>query len=165
MDIKHVIHDNYLNEVDYKNLTTIMMKDKFPWLFKDTVASHLDKDNLHFYWSHSFFTQASGISSPFFNILLPILNKLKVKALIRIKANLYSNQGKIVEHEKHIDFNFEHKGALFSLNTCNGFTTLKDGTKIQSVGNRMLCFDPSISHHSSTCTDTNVRVNINFNYF
>jgi len=165
MDIKHVIHDNYLNEGDHKNLKKLMMKETFPWSFKDTVASPFDKDKLHFYWTHIFFTQSSGITSPFFNMLLPILNKLEVKALIRVKANLYSNQGKIIEHKKHFDFVFEHKGALFSLNTCNGFTTLNDGTKIKSVGNRILLFDPSIPHHSSTCTDENIRVNININYF
>ena len=82
-----------------------------------------------------------------------------------MRANLYSNQGKIIEHANHIDYSFKHKGALFSLNTCDGFTVLKDGTKIQSVANRILLFDPSQPHHSSTCTDAKIRCNININYF
>ena len=28
MNIKHIIHDNYLDEVDYKNLTNMMMKEE-----------------------------------------------------------------------------------------------------------------------------------------
>ena len=88
-----------------------------------------------------------------------------VKALIRAKANLYSNQSKIIEHDIHTDYPFKHKGVLFSLNTCNGFTEFEDKTKIQSVENRAIFFDPSLPHHSSTCTDAPTRVNINFNYF
>jgi len=165
MDIKHTIQDNYLNETDHKNLKNIMLGEDFPWYFTDKVASVDEQRNFHFYWSHVFFTQHGGVTSSFLNILNPILKKLKLKALIRIKANLYSSQGKIVEHEKHADYPFKHKAALFSLNTCNGFTTLAHNTKIKSVKNRMLFFDGSKPHHSSTSTDTSVRANINFNYF
>ena len=141
------------------------MGGKFPWYFKSGVVTLKEKDSSHCYWVHFFFSREDGISSPFFKILEPILKKLKVKALMRIKANLYTNQGEIKEHQKHVDFPFKHKGAIFYLNTCNGFTTLADGTKIESVGNRILLFNPSIPHHSSTCTDENTRVNININYF
>ena len=165
MDIKHIVQDNYLNETDYKNLKNIMLGGDFPWYFNDKVADMNDQDKFHFYWTHTFFKQDGGVTSSFYKILDPILKKLKFKALIRIKANLFSNQGKIVEHEDHSDFPFAHKGALFSLNTCNGSTILKNNTKISSIANRMLLFDPSIPHRSSTCTDENTRVNININYF
>jgi len=166
MDIKHTVQDNYLNETDYKGLKkAIMLETNFPWYFTEKVAGMNDQREFYFYWAHIFFTQHGGVTSPFLNILSPILKKLKLKALIRVKANLYSNQGKIVEHENHVDFPFKHKTALFSLNTCNGFTVLAHNTKIKSVGNRMLFFDASKPHHSSTCTDENVRVNITFNYF
>ena len=164
-DIQHTIQDNYLNETDYKNIKNTMLRRDFAWYFINTVASLHDKNQFHYFFSHVFFMREDGITSPFFKILAPIINKLKFKALIRVKANLYSNQNKIEEHEKHVDYSFKHKAALFSLNTCNGFTTLNDGTKIKSVGNRMLLFDASLPHHSSTCTDTMARININFNYF
>jgi hypothetical protein len=163
--IQYTIQDNYLNETDYKNIKNVMLGGDFSWHFFDTVASFNDQRKFHFFWTHVFFVQNAGVTSPLFKILNPILKKIKFKALIRVKANLYSNQGKIEEHQKHVDYPFKHKAALFSLNTCNGFTTLNDGTKIKSVGNRMLFFDPSIPHHSSTCTDASVRANINFNYF
>ena len=50
------------------------------------------------------------------------------------------------------------------MNTCNGFTILDDGTKIDSIENRALLFDPSKLHHSTTCTDEKVRINIILNY-
>jgi LmbE family N-acetylglucosaminyl deacetylase len=39
------------------------------------------------------------------------------------------------------------------------------GAEIKSIENRVLLFDPSTEHHSTTCTDQKVRININFNYF
>ena len=59
---------------------------------------------------------------------------------------------------------FPHKGAIFYINTNNGFTVLEDGTEIASVSNRLLLFNPSEPHHSTSCTDVKRRVNINFNY-
>ena len=166
MDIKYTIKDNFLDQVDFENIKNSMLGDNFPWYFSEGVSSsETEKHKDHFYWTHGFFMQDRGVLSPAYKILVPFLKKLSHKALIRIKANLYSNQGKIVEHENHSDYPFKHKGAIFSLNTCNGYTTLKDNTKIRSVANRLLMFDPSQPHHSSTCTDAQIRCNINVNYF
>ena len=164
MDLKYIIKDNFLSQADFENITKVMLGHKFPWFFQDGVA-YRGKHDTHFCWTHVFFRQEEGIVSSAYKILDPLLKKLKVKALIRIKANLFSNQGKMVQHENHTDFPFKHKGALFSLNTCDGFTTLKDNTKIKSVANRMLLFDTSVTHHSSTCTDAKIRCNLNINYF
>ena len=163
MDIKYIVKDNFLNRIDFENLKNLVMGETFPWYFKDYV-SYDGKQEAHFFWSHMFYIESKAIS-PFVKLLDPLFKKLEIKALIRARANLYSNQGKIIEHEKHTDFPFKHKGALFSLNTCDGFTVLEDGTKIQSVANRILLFDPSQPHHSSTCTDAKIRCNININYF
>ena len=163
MDIKYIVEDNFLDQIDFENLKNLVLGEAFPWYFKDYVA-HTGKHEVHFFWSHMFYIESKAIS-PFVKLLDPLFKKLETKALIRARANLYSNQGKIIEHEKHTDFPFKHKGALFSLNTCDGFTVLEDGTKIQSVANQILLFDASQPHHSSTCTDAKIRCNININYF
>lgn len=54
---------------------------------------------------------------------------------------------------------------IFYLNTNDGFTILNGETKINSVENRILLFDPSELHSSTTCTNDKCRVNVNFNYF
>ena len=164
MDIKHTIKDNFLNKTEHENLKNIMLSNQFPWFFQEGVAQ-TKKYDFQFYWTHVFFKPDQGVTSDFYKILDPILKKLKFKALIRIKANLYSNLGKMEEHQDHVDFPFKHEGALFALNTCNGFTVLKDNTKIKSIANRLLLFDPSQPHRSTTCTDAKVRCNININYF
>ena len=165
MDIKYTVHDNFLNQADFESITKEMFGDFFPWYFHNTVSFKKDKNESHFFWTHIFFEQGKGITSDYYKMLNPLMKKLNIKALIRIKANLYSNQGKIEEHQAHQDYNYKHKGALFSLNTTNGYTTFADKSKVQGVANRMVLFDPSKPHFSSTVTDVNVRVNIVFNYF
>ena len=103
--------------------------------------------------------------SPLYNNIAPHIESLNIKSLIRIKINMYPNTQETYEHGMHTDFPFPHIAALLSINTCNGYTKLEDGTKIDSVENRMLIFDASKDHCSSTCTDQPVRVNININYF
>ena len=84
--------------------------------------------------------------------------------MIRSKCNLYTKTEKLFEHKLHTDMPFPHKGFLFYVNTNNGFTILEDGTKVESIANRALFFDSSKSHKSTTCTDEDIRVNININY-
>ena len=78
---------------------------------------------------------------------------------------MYPNTETLKEHGIHIDYSFPHKAGILSINTCDGYTKLEDGTKIDSVANRMLLFDASNPHNSSTTTNQPVRVNININYF
>jgi hypothetical protein len=80
------------------------------------------------------------------------------------KANLFPSTEELKENAFHIDTDIPHKGALFYINTCNGFTILEDGTRIESVSNRMLLFDSAKPHASTNCTDQPSRINININY-
>ena len=65
----------------------------------------------------------------------------------------------------HIDYDYVHTAAIFSLNSCDGFTMLEDGTRIDSKANRMLIFEGSQLHGSTTTTDSWARCNININFF
>ena len=86
------------------------------------------------------------------------------KTMIRIKINAYPYTNTVKEHEEHIDFDYEHIGAVFSLNSCDGYTKLADGTKVESVANRIVFFDASKKHHSTTTSNAKLRYNINFNF-
>ncbi len=114
--------------------------------------------------THVFYSN-SVPKSEFFNELVPLLQKLGARCLIRIKGNLYPNTEILHEHPMHFDYKFCHSGAILSLNTCDGYTKLKDGTKIESVANRMVIFPANIKHTGTTCSDEKRRVVINFNYF
>jgi|TARA_B100000424_G_scaffold172637_1_gene133094 hypothetical protein len=158
--------DNFLPEQEFNHIAGIIMGKQFAWHFLEDVAEkNVKVDNVpHFYLYHMLF-EFWRPGSNFFSIIEPLLMKLQPKALIRIKCNLYQATPEIIKHGEHADFDWKHKGALYSLNTCNGATILEDGTKIDSVANRMLLFDSSRPHNSTTCTDQPARFNININYF
>ena len=117
-----------------------------------------------FYLIHLLYNQT--LTSPYASKIIPPIEKLlDYKTLIRMKINMFPNTEKLHEHGMHTDFDYSHKAAIFSINTCDGYTKLEDGTKIDSVANRMLLFDASKLHSSTTTTNQTVRVNININYF
>ena len=88
----------------------------------------------------------------------------EIKALIRIKINFYPYTKVVEEHAQHRDYLYSHKGAILSLNTCDGFTRMPNGDKIDSVENRIVFFDPVEYHNSSTTSNQKGRYNINFNW-
>lgn len=157
--------DNYLPEEEFVELQKLFLSNNFPWYFSANVATTQDK-GLHFYMIHRFYKEHQWMSR-YNDVINPFLHKLKTKlrGIIRIKANLYPWSSELFVHPAHFDFEYPHQAAIFSINTNNGYTALEDGSKVKSVANRMLFFDGSRPHSSTTCTDAKARINIGFNYF
>ena len=168
--MQYKIIDNFLPEEQFKGLYNLITNPtNFNWFLNQSVATEKDNNKNHFYFTHVFYDESVPYSDHF-KELRPVWDALekhnhKLKGLLRSKCNLYPKTHTVEEHEMHKDFPFEHKGGLFSLNTCNGYTLLEDGTKINSIANRMLIFDASKNHASTTCSNENIRLNINFNFF
>ena len=164
MDYK--IIDNALSKNDAEYIKNAMMGSEFPWFYSSTVAWDNDeKDLSQYYFTHSFYRQDSWNSPWGEKILPPILSILQPKSLIRIKGNFYPKSNINVANNVHKDLPFSHRGAIYYVNSNDGFTVLEDGTKIESIENRILLFDPSLDHNSTNCTDQHGRVNINLNFF
>ena len=168
------IHDNFLTDQYVKHLQSMFFDQNFPWSYspfvgytgQETKLSKEETDN-HLYFIHRIYDNLRPIESPPFQVfdqLLPILDALEVRSLIRIRALLYVNQGKIIKHETHKDAPYPIKAALLYLNDNNGYTGFADGTKIESVANRVALFDGSLDHHSTTPTNCKDRIVININY-
>ena len=163
------IIDDFLPWPEFRGLRNIFYNDKkFSWVHNRSVAYETDKNsNWNWYGTHMFYENHKPVSK-YYDFLGPLLDLMHLKcglhALYRIKANFYPWTETLKEHPWHIDYNFPHKGALLSMNTCDGYTAFEDGTKVESVENRMLLFDPRVKHHSTTTTDAKGRYNINFNY-
>jgi hypothetical protein len=158
--MKYEIIDNFLPTEEFIKIKNLMLGSDFPWYYNNGVSHEQDS----FYFTHKFFDNHC-IASGQFDLLYPVFKKLNLKFLMRVKGNFYPKTLEIKEHGKHVDYKFSHNGFILYINTNNGFTRLKDGSKIESYENRGLLFDASIEHNSSTCTDQNGRININFNYF
>ena len=160
--------DNFLPKDDFKILKELLPK-QVPFYFQKTINgfhSESEKDTT-FYMTHMLYNWEDNqhFQSAFYHHYKIILDRLEVKSLIRMKINLYPRTDTIETHKSHFDYEYEHKGCLFSFNTCNGATILEDGTKIKAVANRALLFDPSKQHSSTSCTNAKTRLNVNINYF
>jgi len=50
------------------------------------------------------------------------------------------------------------------MNTCDGYTLFEDGTKIESIANRLVTFPNGMKHTGTSTTNASFRMVINFNY-
>ena len=156
------IINNFLPIDLFKEIQEVVYSKDFLWRHIDFLNDS-QTNSLDTYFVHLVYNQDEPVTT-FWNIVKPIISYLpNFKSLIRIKVNLYVRQNEIVEHTPHTDADYSHKGAILSLNTCDGFTRLKDQT-VDSVENRLLIFDPSIEHNSTSTTTPPGRFNININY-
>lgn len=164
------IIDDFLEEKEFEELQSRFMGDIFPWFFCEEIDYKDDKNKYQFvhriYSSlHPFqYSEVCGTISPILRIINPL-------ALIRVKANLLTRTPKIIENDYHRDMEFKNpeKTKLFGtsiyyINTNDGYTKFEDGTKVESVANRMVTFPADMKHTGTSCTDEKRRVVINFNY-
>ena len=156
------ITDNYLSEEDNLILKTIMESNEFPWFFVNKKVS-TDEGLFKSQFEHLFYIN-NNINSNFFNYVKPLLDKLKPKALIRIKANLNPPSKKIVESAYHKDQEFKCKVAVYYVNDNDGYTLIGK-EKILSKKNRIVFFNSDVKHLGTNSTNCNNRMVINFNYF
>tara|TARA_R100000951_G_C2557106_1_gene154358 strand:- start:110 stop:589 length:480 start_codon:yes stop_codon:yes gene_type:complete len=152
--------DNFLGDNDFKNIQNNLMGDYFPWYYNKDMT--FKKDN-NLYFTHTFYLTPVNISNHFY-LFENMINKFKYKSLLRIKGNLYVGQKEKIKHEDHTDYDFKHKGCIFYINNNNGETYFGK-EKVLPVANRIVFFDPSTKHSSSSCNDSDIRITINFNYF
>ena len=162
-DIK--IYDDLLPNPDY--LLINMLSPQFNWHFGGKVSNDRMCDELDDYQFANVMYQDMTPKNDEFGLVTDILNlaKLKIAALIRVKANLNPRTHKIIKHGFHVDLPYPCTTAIYYVNTCNGFTEFEDGTVVESVANRFVTFPSSLKHTGTTCTDQKARIVINFNYF
>ncbi len=160
------VYDNYLPENYFNYLQGILLhKDpNFAWYYNDRVVEENDSE---FQFVHVFYKEHVPIS-PYYNELSMAIQALNPLSLIRIKANLLPRTAEHIEHGMHVDIIGseckELRTAILYMNTNNGYTLFEDGTRVNSVANRMVIFPTQLHHTGATCTDEKVRVVINFNY-
>ena len=162
------IIDDFLDKKDFLFIHNLIMNEPFPWFYMDSYREtglEKDKTNNFSYYLHMLYDNNLPTSPHFETIVPHILKKLQVKTLIRIKVNSYAREDKLIEHDLHTDYDYSNNGAVFSINTCDGYTKFEDDTKVESKANRYVEFNSQIKHAGVTQTDTNVRVLINLNYF
>jgi hypothetical protein len=157
------ITKNTLDKKVHQQISDFILKSHlFPFFYSEGVAKSEDSD---FFFNHVFYDEKNKINSSYFeSIALPLLGIIKFKKLIRVKLNCYVNQKTQIKNNFHLDLPYNHKVALYNINTNNGYTEFETGEKIVSKANELILFDGKIKHRSVTQNDNNLRLNININY-
>ena len=171
------VKDNFLPENEFKTLRDNFFNPLFPWylnqIIPDEYSSDLLVDKIDNYQlcHHFYYPVANGPPHVCqgMDCLNPILKRLDIISLARVKANLLPRMSSIIKHGFHVDYEHstirDFKASIFYINTNNGYTEFEDGTKIESIGNRLVTFPIHLRHTGTTCTNQSVRIVINFNYF
>ena len=167
-----LVIDNYLPLEEHKliydyfmgNLDKGDIAHSCVWIYNNGIS--LPNDG-HFQLVQQIFTSHTVIS-PAFNILNPIVKREEMTAIIRIKANmlLRTDERLVFDWAFHADVtDTPATTAIYYINTNDGYTLFEDGTKIESVSNRFVKFPCHLKHTGTTCTDTDRRILLNFNYY
>lgn len=158
--------DNALSEEDFNKLS-YHINNHGEWLFKKDIVDDSKSFPIS-YFVHAYYDyhEYSTYVSYDFEVLKPIIKIIKPNVLKRVKANMYVNQNKFAVHDYHRDSVDDNmKIGLFYLNSNDGYTEFLDGTKVESVANRLILFNSSLVHRSTNCINDWNRITINFNYY
>jgi hypothetical protein len=181
--VKTRVISNFLIKPFFTSLKKIVEGNKIEWFWHDKTLDKVEDSGYMF--THVLYSQKNefvthfgredGIkASKWFPVFEPMLyflkDKYNYKELIKVKMNLYINQGEQCEHAKHVDFkepgtNRVPDGlitSVFNFTTCDGYTKIGN-EKIPSKENELIVFEGRKEHCGSTPTNTKSRVVININ--
>jgi len=162
------IIDNFLEKSIGDNINQEFMASKVAWYYNPDIiygsAKKREEKLGNFQFTHNIYSDHMP-QSTYFDLIKPVLIKLNIVSILRIKANLLTKTNKVIEYETHKDnlSTDKYKIAIYYINTCNGYTKIKN-KKIYSKQNRILLFKGKEEHLGSSCSDQNRRVLININY-
>ena len=158
------IIDNFIEHQNLIKIKEIMLSTRFPWFYGEGKST---KDDGSYQFCHVFVEKGQIISN-YFKLNAPVLNKLNIDKIIRIKANFTPKKEKNFQTPMHVDQTFlsgeKFKTAVFYLNTNNGSTLFQNGKRIYSKENKILIFDGHQKHCGVDCTDEDYRIVINYNW-
>ena len=157
------IIDNFLPKRDFKEIQNLVLGRDFPWFRQSGITFKDDKVDLC-YFTHVAYCDKRPNSDFWHFFYDKFLKHIKLNSIIRFKVNCYPRTEKVIVNEPHYDYEEKHKGVILYLNTCNGYTILDNKKKVESIENRLLMFDPSKYHSSTTTSNAQGRFNINVNY-
>ena len=167
--LRHKVIDNFLPKYSFNRLKSLVESADFPYYYHDFTVRPLigERRSNDFMFVHSLVREKKACSNYVDAILFPIIDQLEVSfdQVIRSKINLTPRSPEHHRTDFHVDQERDHTVALFYITTCNGYTELKNGTKIDCRANRMLLFDGSFKHRavSHTNDENKIRIIINTN--
>jgi len=169
------IQDNWLPWYNFIVFKQYVSHEDFPWykcevvteegIVKSPIEQHPKFVSRH-QFVHAFLDDYGLDSSGGSKFIHEMGKLLNAKKLYRCKLNYGMRTFEPTIGGWHNDYtNIEDwpnlKIALFYLNTNNGYTILEDGTKIESIENRLAIFDNTVIHTDCSQTDIEGRLVLN----
>lgn len=177
------IIDNVLSEESLKELQALAVGyGSVPYNYSDAAVPQYEQDKHshlahisedlpygHHHFVHKIFESSLRLESSILPVLEPILDYLAPVAIFRVKMNMNMPTKEHRLGGWHTDFDSKSTNgaftAVFYVTSNNGYTLLEDGTKIDSVENRLVVFPSNVIHSGVSQTDDSPRCVININYF
>ena len=166
--------DNFLSTKDWQRIEkTMITGGLLPWCYNNMKVSGDDSIN-NYQFTHEFFNFHSingpcqRSESSHLEILKPLVDKLNMVALHRIKGNLEPLKAERHYSNWHTDINPPTKNmttAIYYVNTNDGYTEFENGRKVKCFKNRFVSFPSNLKHRGVSQTDNKVKCIINLNYF
>ena len=111
------INDRFLDPYEYEQLRTAIEADTFPWYYgrkTNHIAQMFDPDLIKkekYNWHMFNLMYSNGVPmTPEYDLILGLINKIKPRAIIRVKANMTPVADTVREFEMHNDINDDKKG-------------------------------------------------------
>jgi|688.fasta_scaffold448417_2 hypothetical protein len=173
------VYDNFLDKQDFLNLKNTMLGNNFPWFYHEkTITTYMENSAFYrddksfaksgdYQFTHNFYSNHLA-NSTFFELVIPLIQKINPKSVVRIKANLTNKTDRSMVYGFHVDQDnapSNLKTAVYYVNTTNGPTLFEDGTEVESLENRLVIFDTNLVHSAVSQTDERARIVINFNFY
>lgn len=160
-DSEILIYDDFLSAKNADNIERYMLGNWFPWYLSNGIDYENDGN---YQMVHNFFKDKLWITYDR-SILNPILERLYIKELLKIKANLVLKPYQ--KFDFHIDVSNKFaKTAIYYVNNNNGKTVFKDTGEVDCKKNRLVIFPSSLYHTGISNTDDvyGGKCVINFNF-
>tara|TARA_E500000331_G_scaffold339427_1_gene369663 strand:+ start:611 stop:1126 length:516 start_codon:yes stop_codon:yes gene_type:complete len=158
--------------VGYQNLIEDA-STKFDWHY---ISSLTFKDNTeHTGFCNLIFNLEDGTRKREMDVLLPLLfdavykyHEVDLKEIYRIRAVMWVKNQNDTPHIPHRDLEHEHFTMVYYVNNSDGPTKIYENDciidEIEPKKGRAIIFSGDTYHASSTPTESNNRVVLNFNY-
>jgi len=157
------IIDDFMIPEMFDHIQSVLMGPDFPYYVQKSTSYANDGN----YQLTHLFKNDDGRESAANELFYSTYDKLGVKELLRSKINFLHGTEEVNVHGMHTDFGTSvepYTTSILYLNTCNGYTLFQDGTKVESVANRLVTFDGYTRHTGTTCSDEQYRLVLNVNY-
>ena len=186
---------DFLPKIIFKYILDIVEHEKFDWNWQSNTVYNPESykfDNIEpktgdgkFKLGKTIYTHPSLNPSgqgygdnalmPLFGMFVELQNQHQERRsehLLKMKLNLYPNEGKHQHHGAHKDIIDRElrddvvdqmvMTSVYNFHTCNGYTMIGD-EKFPSIANQIVMFTPQAEHYGVTQTDTPRRIILNMN--